>query len=853
MRTRSPLRPLFLLFALLTLLGVIYLANWTPTLRSNPLASMNNAPSTPDPPTLSGVSVDLVTPSKRYAMYAYEDATYLTFPSEATNKPPIDLNEVFPTFTGNVVDFIASDSGKAVPYLMVFTNQGMMYSTYPNTPYSQSIWESFIFLPADGLVGVDARKVLSQGKPVTNLGLASSNLLFTFYVGARRDLTETDRNNRPILIAGEIYNELGCSQSVAWTDPQTKQNQMQSSCPVDVKAWNSLAYSRIVGVSSGVVYTSDGGMRSLTNPSQNMGDWRVLLKYEESTRAIPDMYASSRLAPTDMSSFRLMGCDSEDTAPFFATNEGGYSYVVTPQAKKIPMSRIIGAQGQKMIIHDLTKLSFVENDFLIAGVDGYLYNPYFPQRVKLSDLENSYMGRDNQDRMNSTLSGLTHVISYTLGHKVCFFYSNGDWFFIDYDPKQKKMIGLNPEFHYRKRSAKNPPGQMSWLDWAHIKDVVSKNLTRMIGISSNDWAVYMTGTTPVNGKVYSFSQPNPQGDCDAGSATGAGATTPPPGCWRFQVTQQTGLGDWREIDLDKEYGVDKNGERINTGGGITHRTFSGFRTLAGKGLQTGEIIGVRYWVSLDSAVSTLTFYPTANGFVFDRILNKVTYYSNPKSTDANVDLDKNLYIRESYYTTYKNMFTVQHKPSKDFLFYDFIDSDKQKLDVKDGKNWFKGDISESTSDMSTSMKRSLGGMWGMGSDTPGNNCLMNLNPTLANAPYVTGDGKLSKTCDSKWVLTPDGSLMNGTNCLVYRDGKVSSVKVSGVCKGQWASTPVACPNLPVCGGQAQEKCSQQISTGSCNCANVEYEKSDPCYSTCKAYNACTQACVGPLFAQACQD
>jgi hypothetical protein len=441
---------------------------------------------------------------------------------------------------------------------------------------------------------------------------------------------------------------------------------------------------------------------------------------------------------------------------------------------------------------------------------------------------------------------------------------------------------------------------MSWLDWKHIaeikSDIVNNNKAKcitkngvkedckptstqyMVGIAYDDWTVYMWGTNNINGKMYSFSQ-EPPSSCDVGH----NGQDNPPGCWNMNIATQTGLGKWKDIDGDKTWGLDKDGNAAYIGTelndslegwrGFSKHSISG-QGNAGSSASTGHLISTVYWINFADASAKAKTIPSCNVFVFDHVLMKAEYYEAAWRSIAVMDGDSDVFVKDSFLPTYENAFCVKNANGK-YLYYDFINQDTPKLALGD-TCLATGAIPEDPTKASAALGEAMGAVWGYSAnldpDKPSSEiCLQNLNPGLSAASNITASyssGALAANCTSdgnpyksgtnspeRWLLNSSGAFTNGSKCM-YADG--TTIKFadasSGSCNNQWSMVSLLndgnfCSD-PVCGANAEQVCKEKHDYGTCDCTKT-YGSSDPCYQKCADYNKCTANCLGPTLAMQC--
>jgi hypothetical protein len=703
-----------------------------------------------DIPKLRGVSQDRFQNNNLY--YGIQTNDNFVIINKSSNQIT-KLEDLFPTFYGNVVDFIVVN-GK----FMIFSDKNRVYSNIPNTTlsYSENIFDKWLFLPLTGILAVDYKK-----SDLSSFALPNSNILLTFY----------DSNN--------IYTEQGCvSVNAGWNDPNTNAPHKTNSCSNTSTSWNRPNFS-ILAINDNKVYCDNGNMYDLQG--NNIGEWETTLTYNKESFVF-NVFNSPK--PKNIN-FKLLAVDNEDTIPYFITNEAGISYIVTPLNQKIKMSTIIKNNLDKLAVYDFTKLSNIENDYLIACYDNNLYNPYFDNNKISLDKVEKFMTNKNS---KAVLCGLTRVVSYRKATMICFFYDDGSWYFIDYDPNSRQFLKLDDEFNYNNV-------KQSWKDWPSMKNSSNKNMT---GISYYNWSIYTKKTKiPFEGK-----------------------TTP----WITEL-KESGLGDWKNLNLNDMYGL-KDGKPAYIGyASVSKQLIPNFVTISQHRMRNDNfLIQKKYWLTFDQAKAYIGVV-NASILVYDKKLKTAFYYSSGFKNDCITDTDCDTYISETFYPIFNNSFRIKHIPTNKYLYYDFVQNSSPSLKLATGDNWF-GNVPNTTDDIPSSIKQSLGGVWGFGGGLS-NTCLKNLNPSLNGTPYLNGKTVLDDKCAGNWQITRQGSITDGDKCLfVNTNGDISFVNKNKDCNGMWTVEKLPCDDKLVCGSsELIQKCG---------------DDSD-----------CLQNCMGPLFASQC--
>lgn len=657
-------------------------------------------------------------------------------------KNPINLLRIYPAFKGRPIGMVALSSNSFI----IFSSDGKVYN-----PFSISHpWRNdFLYLPLEDPISIDGRP-LETG--ITNGLFSGGNdgkILFRFYYD------------------GYYIEEVGCKHS--GTDliehpscdgncPPIKscENKKVAISPHPLSSINSFYQyaGKLYGISSdGYVYV------------KGVGEWTKDSHWITTFNGLSFDTPSTTLkgsSSSDKTKLFLMGADYDDGVPIFLIFENGTRYIIDRHARKYDFfhflkDKNISTQGNPL---DITKAGSGEFDYIVLYSDKNIYGPSLKTLSKpVADFEKFY-----PSLKPSQLISITSVskwgdpsTSTTPLYYLVFLYDSGQWFEIQYDIRNDKIGNLGQT------------DQMSgkWNEWSHIKDVLNTidKTTQTFKISSFGWSIFVFDSQYKfeNDLVYSINN-KPESWIDMLYCM---STEDGDGNYQFKTSTCVGVGDWKHAE---EKGA---------------KMYKGFDIYEDYGMGSGEGDIIQRKISLDKCLEN-----KGSVIVYDQSESDCHVYNSTSLTLNQTirDPSKSIFIRPDYNAKFQNRFCIKHLPSSKYLYWDFIDPDKQFLGLRDSCVYSGPDLSNvdkpSESDVQN-LQKSLGSLW----STDPNGGLRNLNGAVGG--YLNINFTISQVPDLNFNYS-NNNFNDGKGGTCFHSDGTSKFAYDGKCSGEWEISVPPC-------------------------------------------------------------
>lgn len=712
---------------------------------------------------------DITATGKTFGLFQTSNDFWLVDSSDLSH--PKNLRDIYPAFKGRPKGMVIIPGTQFNnSSFIIFSTDGKVYN-----PFSTSHpWRNdFLYLPNDDPISIDGRPLesgissgLFSGNGPNATNVADGAILFRFYY------------------PGYYIEETGCiaSGTDATEHPQcTSSNPCPpiKSCtsktiPISPVPPNNISSffqydNKLYGISpDGSIYYTSGG-----SPWARDSHWTTTFAGLSFTGTTTLSATKRAKASGDNTKLYLMGADYDNGVPIFLIYENGTRYIVDRYARKYDFFHFLTDQG---ILGegnplDITKAGPGEYDYIVLYTDKHLYGSSFPapnHSKAVADFEEYYPGLTGNvisvTSINKWQNNTQNPGTYTFKYYLVFLYDSGQWFEIQYDIASNTIGAVG----------QSDQTSGKWNQWPHVKAVLSTlNPNQTFKIASLGWSIFVFDKTYnfSNDMVYSINNA-PESWIDMLLCTSEDDGN---GGDRFKSSTCVGVGEWKDYIFSA------------TGGGppLMYKSFNVYEDY---GLDTGANPGtVTKKISLDTCLQNNS---SSNVVVYDQAESDCHVYDTLTVADTTRDPTKSIFVAPGYDATFQNRFCVKHIPTNKYLYWDFVNPDKQFLGVMDSCTYNGPDVmneaSPATGDVQ-SLQRALGAMWSLDS-TGGVVGLRNLNGAVGG--FLIANGTMSQVPDGKFKYI-NNNFTDGAGTCFHYDG--TNFSDGSVCGNEWAIEEIPCP------------------------------------------------------------
>lgn len=680
-------------------------------------------------------------------------------------KNPKNILDIYPAFKGRPIGMVVLPSrvspegfarAESSPFsFIIFSSDGKVYNPFS---VSHSWRNDFLYLPNEDPISIDGRP-LEAG--ITNGLFSGGNdgkILFRFYYSGYYieetgcKLSGTDTVEHPSC-DGKCPQIKFCENKKVTITPHP---------PVNINSFYQYA-GKLYGISSdGYVYVKGA--------TQWDKDSHWITTFNGLSLATPQKLSASL---QDKTKLFLMGADYDDGIPVFLIFENGTRYIIDKHARKYDFfhflkDKNISPQGNPL---DFTKAGSGEYDYIVLYSDKNIYGSSLKSLSKpVSDFEKFYPSLS----AGSQLISITSVskwndpsggLSTTQMYYLVFLYDSGQWFEIQYDILGDKIGALGQTDQISGK----------WNEWSHIRDVLKTidKSTQSFKISSFGWSIFVFDTQYKfeNDLVYSINN-KPESWIDMLYCMSIEDEN---GDYKFKTSSCVGVGEWKDYEGAKTLSESKDG----------NKQYKGFNVYEDYGMGNGAGDIVQRKISLDKCLEN-----KGSVIVYDQAESDCHIYNSTSLTLNQTirDPSKSIFILPEYNAKFQNRFCIKHRPSNKYLYWDFIDPDKQFLGLRDACTYTGPDLSNVDNPSETdvhNLQKSLGSLWS--SDPSGG--LRNLNGAVGG--YLNIDFTISQQPDLNFNYSQNNFNDGKGGTCFHSDGD-SKFAYTPQCSGEWEISVPPC-------------------------------------------------------------
>lgn len=714
------------------------------------------------------LSYDISASGKTFGIFQKGNDFWLVDSNNVQN--PKNLRDIYPSFSGRPKGMVVIPGSQfGNNSFIVFSSDGKVYNPFS---ISHNWRNDFLYLPNEDPISIDGRPLdtgiangLFSGNGAGATLVAEGAILFRFYY------------------PGYYIEESGCV--VSGTDAQDHPQCNGSSCapikscthvkipitphpPANINSFFKYA-GKLYGISS------DGSVYVLVPGSSWTRDSHWTTTFAGLTLNSSSVSAKGVVKGTlqDKTKLYLMGADYDNGVPIFLIYENGVRYIVDRHARKYDFFHFLQDQSVLAVGNpiDITKAGPGEYDYVVLYSDLNIYGPTLPgpsHSRPISDFESFYPGTNGKPisitSVNKWQNSTVNPSKYTFNYYLVFLYDDGKWFEIQYDIS-KNIIGA---------LGQSDQTSGSWKSWSHIVSALSnyKSETQTFKISSYGWSVFIFDKTYkfANDLVYSINN-SPESWIDMlfcnSEDDGKGGD-------KFKTSTCVGVGEWKDY-------VYSTGDTGSTG----DTKYKGFYVYEDYGIDVDANPGiVTRKVSLDTCLNT-----TSNVVLYDQAESDCHTYDSLTISQTTRDPTKSIFVNPSFDAVFENRFCVKHIPTNKYMYWDFVDPDKQFMGLTDKCTYDGPDVSTQDNPSPTdvqNLQRALGSMWSF-TATGGVSGLRNLNGAVGG--FLLPNATLSID-PGKGFTYKNGSLISGDGSCFTTNG--NGFSANSACQNEWAIESIPC-------------------------------------------------------------